>query len=171
MNEEERIRKAIEEERQRAILEKIEQTNKRTMTEKETERYKSLGSEIEKLKQEITELNDELNRRRIEYQEQLKRENLKPLIGPMYFTIIVFGILDVFFMYIFKNIFEQTPILKYLWIVCIVFMVALYTFQIVYLKNGKKKRTPMREKMLRVEEEISKKQMMIQKLEEEQRKV
>ena len=108
--EEERIQKIVEEERLRAITESLQKNNNRVFTPEESKKYMSIMEDINTCKRRQKELDRLHQEKRAAYQEQLKKENLIPLLAPMYFILTAFIVVDILCIIVFRHIFDQTPI-------------------------------------------------------------
>ena len=166
-NEEDRIQKLVEEERQRAIKENLSRKNNRTYTPEELLRFASIMEEIQETKKKHKELDELHMKKRAAYQEQIKRENLIPILAPMYFLLTAFIVVDILCIIVFRHIFDQTPILQYLWAICAVFIIALVIFQITFLKKSRIKREPMKAEILEIQNQIEANEKRLRDLEAE----
>ena len=166
-NDEARIQKIVEEERLRAIKESLQKNNNRVFTPEESQKYMAIMADIQNCKQRQKELDDLHQTKRAAYQEQLKHENLIPILAPMYFLLTAFIVVDILCMVVFRNIFDQTPILQYLWLICAIMMAALIVFQILFLRKGRIKREPMKAEILDIQNQIAANEKRLRKLEAE----
>ncbi|MBQ2748247.1 MAG: hypothetical protein IJF34_00540 [Clostridia bacterium] len=155
MNQEEKIRQAIEEERQRAVLESLEMNHKRSYSDEEMKRYRKVMEEIRQEKTKLEELDAIHRQKRKAYQERLKKENIKPLMHGIYFVLSGFIFFNVLLIIVYKGIFDQTPILQYLWLICIILMAIGIAVEHGFLKYSEKKREPMKREILNLQSEIS----------------
>lgn len=166
-DEEARIQQIIEEERKRAITESLQHNNNRVFTSEESKRYMAIMEEIKAVKKRQKELDELHQKKRAVYQEQIKRENLIPILAPIYFLLAAFIVVDILCIVVFKNIFEQTPILQYLWAICAISMIALLIFQILFLRKGRIKREPMKAEILEIQSQITETEQRLRSLEAE----
>ncbi|MBR4866959.1 MAG: OPT/YSL family transporter [Clostridia bacterium] len=166
-NEESSIQKIIEEERLRAITESLQKNNNRVFTPEESQRYMAIMKDINACKQRLKELDELHQEKRAAYQEQLKKENLLPLLAPMYFILSAFIVVDILCIVVFRHIFDQTPILQYLWAICAVLIAALVVFQVIFLRKGRIKREPMKAEILEIQNQIADNEKKLRDLEAE----
>ncbi|MBR6762277.1 MAG: OPT/YSL family transporter [Clostridia bacterium] len=165
--EEERIQKIVEEERLRAITESLQKNNNRVFTPEESKKYMSIMEDINTCKRRQKELDRLHQEKRAAYQEQLKKENLIPLLAPMYFILTAFIVVDILCIIVFRHIFDQTPILQYLWAICAVLIAALVVFQVSFLRKGRIKREPMKAEILEIQNQIAANEKRLRDLEAE----
>ena len=171
LSEEERRRIAIEEERQRQILEEFNRVNNRVYSAEETEKLRDLNRRIDALNEENAKLEAEHEEKRAFYQARIKAENIKPVLIPVYFVLLFFGIVDILFILVFRHIFDQTPILQYAWIVCFLAIGVIAFFQIRFMRKSRKLREPVQQRITELQAKLSENRKELKALEEERRKI
>ena len=167
MSADERARAAIEAENQRRILEELNRVNNRVYTEAEQRRLDEINAEIGRLTNENLAYESEHEELRQKYQKRIKAENLKPMLSPIYWGLAFFGIVNFFFGLFFRKIFDQTPFLKWAWLLCLILIIGVGIFQGVFMARSKKRRQPMADRIAELKKLMADNTSRMRKLEKE----
>lgn len=169
MSADERARAAIEEENQKRILAELNRVNNRVYSPEEQRKLEEINAKLGKLAQDNLAYGAEEEELLQKCQERIKAENIRPLLSPIYWGLAFFGIVNFFFGLFFRKIFEQTPFLKWAWLVCLVLIIGVFIFERIYMAKSKKRREPMANRISELKKIVSDNTLMIRKLEKERR--
>ncbi|MBO4407282.1 MAG: hypothetical protein J5849_06225 [Clostridia bacterium] len=167
LSEEERRRLIIEEAERQKILESFERVNNRVYTPEETAKIIEINRKIDDLKSENAKMEAEHDEKRAYYQQRIKKENIKPVLIPVYFILTFFTVVDLLCIAVFWNIFDQTPILRYAWVLCLAVIVIMAVAQIVFTRRSRKNRAPIQERITFLQKEMAENRKKIKELEAE----